>query len=532
MTTEAPDGRADPIDSIFKSLDNSEWGRRNLPRLVSLLTHDRARVRTGAGWAITFVAAEHPDSAPYLIRRLGDRLTDEDVPLAVEQAFFAVSARYPDVADEELPEVLESDDVLQFERELGGSMLRADYAMGGSRNRDIGRVRFPSGVADDARRIYTNDGEEDRWRVGEGESDGAIGGESDGATGDEGDETAGGEGADAEDGVAAETPSTGPPGRPARELWAQTNHLAVIAADCRFDDLAVMAQRHRGRYADAYRTRADLDGEELAVGLLLFREPDEDVAGYVDALDEALGRWHRVDGIEGVRTLYDWGNEPRPWALVEYAAEDLGDQGRHPSDAALWNAKHLATSLTHVHEHGVVHAGVDPGNVSYYGNLLDADERQTPMFTNVCLLSVVRQYFDPTTRLDPRYAAPEYFDRRFGRIDHASDIYGLGAVCYHLFTGRPPYHGDYASVREAVLSPTPPAPSAVADVPDGVDEIVGKAMGTEKLHRYESVSHMAADLRALGRAEYADELLEPADSSPAVDEESEESDGERPEDDR
>jgi len=506
MTTDAPDGRADPIDVIFKSLDDAMWGRRNLPRLVSLLTHESNRVRLGAGWAITYVAEEESDSATYLVRRLGDRMTDDEVPLAVEQTFLAVAARYPDVVSAELPDLFDADQERSGSLPVGGAMLRAEYGLGSNRNRDIGRVRMPrGGGAGDEQQIFTDDdidgepadaasGDDPAW---------AIGGAGAGDEGDAAGESGGDEDATDDGG------GTGRRLRPARELWAQTNHLAVIAANCRFDDLAVMAERHRDRYADVYRTRADLDGEELAVGLLLFHEPPDDHEAYINDLDEALANWYRVDDVEGIRTLYDWGRQPRPWALVEYAREDLGDRSRLFSDTAVWNARHLAVSLAHVHENGVVHAGVDPGNVSYYGDLLETEDRQVPMLTNVGLLSVIRQYFDPTSRLDPRYAAPEYFDRRFGRIDHASDIYGLGAVCFHLFTGRPPYHGDYASIRDAVLSPTTPEPSAVADVPEGVDEIVAKAMAPDKLHRYEGVTHMAADLRALADDDAADELLEP-----------------------
>ncbi|MFC6755786.1 hypothetical protein ACFQER_02550 [Halomicroarcula sp. GCM10025894] len=108
-----------------------------------------------------------------------------------------------------------------------------------------------------------------------------------------------------------------------------------------------------------------------------------------------------------------------------------------------------------------------------------------------------RHQFDPAQFLDPRYAAPEYYQRRFGRIDHATDIYGLGAVCYRLFTGEPPYTGAFEAVRDEVLSSGPPDPSAVADVPPAVDDIVGKAMARRKLARYETAAHLRQELRSL-----------------------------------
>jgi serine/threonine protein kinase len=113
-------------------------------------------------------------------------------------------------------------------------------------------------------------------------------------------------------------------------------------------------------------------------------------------------------------------------------------------------------------------------------------------------MHVYRYYFTPATYLDPRYAAPEYYDRRFGRIDHATDIYQLGATCFRLFTGRSPYAGSFETVKERVVDGQPPAPSDVADVPPAVDDVLGKAMARQKLARYETASQLTQELRALG----------------------------------
>jgi len=82
-----------------------------------------------------------------------------------------------------------------------------------------------------------------------------------------------------------------------------------------------------------------------------------------------------------------------------------------------------------LHERGIVHAGIDAESVAYYGNVLEETDRQPPLLDNIGLLSVYRHHFDPSQFLDPRYAAPEYYERRFGCIDHATDIYQLDAVC-------------------------------------------------------------------------------------------------------
>ena len=154
----------------------------------------------------------------------------------------------------------------------------------------------------------------------------------------------------------------------------------------------------------------------------------------------------------------------------------------------------LADALGHCHRHGAVHGGLDPKSVVYPGDgLTGLDE---PILDNPGLMGVFRRYFEPADYLDPRFAAPEYFDDDFGAVDTATDVYGLGAVCYFLLTGRPPFDGSYGAVRRGVLSESPDAPSSVVDAaPADADSVLAKALAKRKLKRYDSVEAFAADLR-------------------------------------
>jgi len=279
--------------------------------------------------------------------------------------------------------------------------------------------------------------------------------------------------------------------------WQPADDISSVVADSRFDQLTVLAKRRRGRYADVYRTMGVLDGEQLPVGLSLYHRPSQGSEAFVTAIDERLARWAGVDDHDNVVAVYDWGLDSRPWAATEHMGFSLADRDRLELSEALFNASELAGAVAHLHENGVVHGGIDPGNVVYSGNVIDEDEVQPPLLDDVGLLHVVRNYFDPTERLDPRYAAPEYFDRRFGRIDHATDVYHLGALVYLLFTGDPPYDGEYGRIRDRVLTDPPPRPSDVVAVPDGLDDVVTKAMARQKLQRYEMVTHMEQELRRI-----------------------------------
>ncbi|MCU4799683.1 protein kinase [Halobacteria archaeon HArc-gm2] len=491
MTEDAASGRDEPIASLLAVFDDPTTGRRRLPGLVGKLDAEAESVRLGAAWAICHVAAHLPDTAAYLTRRLADRIDDEEPSLEAELAFDYVAARYPEAVTEELAAMETEAESRPRYWPVEGSLARANYHRPAVGERDVGRTRLAGeGNSSGPQRVYTDDGSShDRLQRG---TDGATGDPMDEDEADDGDVS--NESPDAKSASANDSDgqSIDGPG------WQPADDIPTIVADSRFDQLTVLAKRRRGRYADVYRTLGVVDGEQLPVGLSLLHRPSQGADAFATAIDERLARWAGVDDHDNVVAVYDWGLDPRPWTATEYMGFSLADRDRLDRSEALFNARGLAAAVTHLHENGVVHGGIDPGNVVYSGNVIDEDEVQPPLLDDVGLLHVVRNYFDPTSRLDPRYAAPEYFDRRFGRIDHATDVYHLGALVYLLFTGDPPYDGEYGRIRDRVLSDPPPRPSDVADVPEGLDDVVTKAMARQKLQRYEAVTHMEQELRRIG----------------------------------
>jgi len=491
MSEDAAPGRDEPIASLLAVFDDPSTGRRRLPGLVGKLDADAESVRLGAAWAICHVAAHLPDTAAYLTRRLADRIDDEGPSLEAELAFDYVAARYPDAVAEELAAMETEAESRPRYWPVEGSLARANYHRPAVGERDVGRTRLAGeGNSSGPQRVYTDDGSShDRLQRG---TDPAAGDAVDGDEADDGDDVS------SERPDARSASSKDSDGQSISDAgWQPADDISSVVADSRFDQLTVLAKRRRGRYADVYRTMGVLDGEQLPVGLSLYHRPSQGSEAFVTAIDERLARWAGVDDHDNVVAVYDWGLDSRPWAATEHMGFSLADRDRLELSEALFNASELAGAVAHLHENGVVHGGIDPGNVVYSGNVIDEDEVQPPLLDDVGLLHVVRNYFDPTERLDPRYAAPEYFDRRFGRIDHATDVYHLGALVYLLFTGDPPYDGEYGRIRDRVLTDPPPRPSDVVAVPDGLDDVVTKAMARQKLQRYEMVTHMEQELRRI-----------------------------------
>jgi serine/threonine protein kinase len=243
------------------------------------------------------------------------------------------------------------------------------------------------------------------------------------------------------------------------------------------------------RFGTTLRARATVEGADRGIALRVF---DHGSAGrqFERALTDRLDAWQAVGDRSGVATVHGFGTRPRPWIATGYIDGTLATV-EMPS---VGHVRALAESVATIHERGVVHGGLDPRTIRLPGGELDGSS--TPKIDWVGLLAVFRAYGVTGSYLDPRFAAPEHFEPARGGIDQATDIYGLGAIVYWLATGRPPFDGSTDEIQRAVLTSSPIPPSDVKPgLPEGIDDVIERAMATEKITRYESARQLLADLR-------------------------------------
>jgi len=93
-------------------------------------------------------------------------------------------------------------------------------------------------------------------------------------------------------------------------------------------------------------------------------------------------------------------------------------------------------------------------------------------------------------------SAPEQFSEA-AQTDNVTDIYQLGTVFYELFTGRPPFEGAPFAVMRQIETEQPTPPSDLATVPDGLDEVLLRALAKDRADRYEDIVYMRDDLETL-----------------------------------
>jgi TolB-like protein/Flp pilus assembly protein TadD len=153
----------------------------------------------------------------------------------------------------------------------------------------------------------------------------------------------------------------------------------------------------------------------------------------------------------------------------------------------------LARAVHYAHQHGVLHRDIKPGNI-----LLDANGE--PHLTDFGLARLTETESTVTRTLDtlgtPSYMAPEQALGHSSQLTSTTDVYGLGAVLYHLLTGQPPFAGGttYDTIR-LLLETEPRNPRLWNPKTDrDLATICLKCLEKNPQHRYPSALALAEDL--------------------------------------
>jgi serine/threonine protein kinase len=165
---------------------------------------------------------------------------------------------------------------------------------------------------------------------------------------------------------------------------------------------------------------------------------------------------------------------------------------RDPRRAVALMAK-VARAVQYAHAQGILHRDLKPGNI-----LLDGGGE--PLVSDFGLAKWLQPNSDltrtPSIFGTPGYIAPEQVNGSNGNLTTAADVYGLGAVLFHLLTGRPPFTGEHALkvIQQASERPAPKLRSVAPALDRDLETICGKCLEHEPHARYRSAGDLAEDL--------------------------------------
>jgi WD40 repeat protein len=172
-------------------------------------------------------------------------------------------------------------------------------------------------------------------------------------------------------------------------------------------------------------------------------------------------------------------------------ADHMAQNACCPRAAAALVAE-VAAALDHAHRAGVVHRDIKPSNI-----LLDLKGR--PHVTDFGLArweaATATLTTDGQVLGTPAYMAPEQARGDARRVDARADIYGLGALLYHMLAGEPPFRGHPRMLLHQVIHEDPRHPRSLNDrIPRDLETICLKAMTKEPAGRYATAGALADDL--------------------------------------
>ncbi len=263
-----------------------------------------------------------------------------------------------------------------------------------------------------------------------------------------------------------------------------------------------------GRGTQVWQARDRETGGDRVLKILTSASADERHDFLAAARLQQQFRHPRLQACEAVHD-----GDPPFAVYTEVASGDLAAWRGRPWRALLPALAGVAEGLCALHERGVVHRDLKPGNV-----LVDNDGM--PRLADFGLAAAVGDTAAPRGG-SPFSMSPQQVDGAPPAV--ADDVYGFGALAYELLGGYPPFYPDPDPARIRAEAPAPlPAQSGVPVV---LESLVQRCLAKPPADRPQDLRGVGAVLRELAATRAVEPtrsamrpvpLRPPADAAPPI----------------
>jgi serine/threonine-protein kinase len=260
----------------------------------------------------------------------------------------------------------------------------------------------------------------------------------------------------------------------------------------RFGDYELLECIASGGMGVVYKARHMRLGRMVAIKTLPFGRFTRD--SYVQRFqaEAAAAARLRHPHIVAIHEVGDHAGQP--WFAMDYidglSLADLIREQPLPMKRAVRFLRTIAEAVHYAHGMGILHRDLKPSNI-----LLDSLDQ--PHVTDFGLAKDLKSQSELTltgeTLGSPNYIPPEQIDGKRGTAGPHTDIYSLGAVLYHLLTGRPPFVGEsLTATLQQVATAEPVAPRLLNPaISRDLETICLKCLEKEPSKRYPTAQELA-----------------------------------------
>ncbi|MCD7974924.1 MAG: Stk1 family PASTA domain-containing Ser/Thr kinase [Phascolarctobacterium sp.] len=196
-----------------------------------------------------------------------------------------------------------------------------------------------------------------------------------------------------------------------------------------------------------------------------------------DVISDENGQYIVMEYVEGV-------------TFKEFLAEN---GGKLSVPVVLELGTRLAEALEHAHRHNIIHCDIKPQNILISKDL----DPKIADFGIAKMISSHTVIYTSSVMGSVHYSPPEQVAGE--KVTGSSDVYSLGIVLFEMLTGEVPFTGD-TPMAVAMMhkeKPVPPLKNYLDDVPNGLQEIMDKALGKNTDERYLDAGELRRDLENL-----------------------------------